>query len=180
MDAAPAERSLQIIRKRITDEAGIEWSFIAGSHTHEAPVLELSDEPGKGQGKFDASIRYYKQMEDGIVAAIKEANANLTPVNFATGKTTLTDFNRNRHTKIEPKPSDRELAVMRFDKPDGKTVAVLVNFTAHPTMVNSMVRKFSADWVGQMKNYVRKEMNCGVGLGMQGGVRRSIRERRTA
>src|ERR1017187_3121286 len=50
---APAERSLQIIRKRIKDEAAIEYSFIAGSHTHNGPVLELADAPGKGQGKFD-------------------------------------------------------------------------------------------------------------------------------
>ena len=45
---APAERSLQIIRNRIKAEAGIDYSFIAGSHTHNGPVLELSDEPGKG------------------------------------------------------------------------------------------------------------------------------------
>src|SRR5712692_8661436 len=38
---APAERSLQVIRKRIKDDANIEYSFIAGSHTHNGPVLEL-------------------------------------------------------------------------------------------------------------------------------------------
>ena len=31
---SPAEHSLQEIRKRIKDEAGIDYSFIAGSHTH--------------------------------------------------------------------------------------------------------------------------------------------------
>ena len=52
---APAEKSLQIIRNRIKAEAGIEYSFISGSHTHHGPVLELTDEPGKGKGKFDAA-----------------------------------------------------------------------------------------------------------------------------
>ena len=56
---APAERSLQIIRERLKDDLGIEHSFIAGSHAHHGPVLELTDEPGKGQGKFDASLRCY-------------------------------------------------------------------------------------------------------------------------
>src|SRR5215471_3378829 len=70
---APAERSLQNIRKRIKAEAGIEYSMIAGSHTHHGPVLELSNEDGKGKGRFDAALRYYVQMEDGIVAAILEA-----------------------------------------------------------------------------------------------------------
>ena len=41
---APAEKSLQAIRQRIKAEAGIDYSFIAGSHTHHGPVLELTDE----------------------------------------------------------------------------------------------------------------------------------------
>src|SRR6266513_782641 len=112
---SPSERSLQNIRQRIKADSGIKYSFIAGSHTHHGPVLELADEEGKGKGKFDAAIRYYQQMEDGIVAVITEANSKLTAAKMATGSVKLDGFNRNRHSKIEPKPVDRELAVMRFD-----------------------------------------------------------------
>ncbi len=166
---SPAERSLQIIRKRIKDEAGIEYSFIAGSHSHHTPVLELSDETGKGKGKFDASLRYYKQMEDGIVAAIIEANGKLFAAKMATGSVQLQGFNRNRHTKIEPKPSDRELAVMRFDDMNDKPIAVIVNFTAHPTTIPALTLKFSADFVGAMKMTIDKEMNV-TSLFMQGAA----------
>src|SRR5438445_6946176 len=38
---APAEKSLQHIRERIKSDAAIEYSMIAGSHTHHGPVLEL-------------------------------------------------------------------------------------------------------------------------------------------
>src|SRR5438105_11473142 len=103
---APAEHSLQAIRQRIKSEAGIDYSFIAGSHTHHGPVLELTDEVGKGKGKFDATLRYYKEMEDGIAGAILEANSKLKPAKMATGVKRL-ELNRNRHTKFEPKPSDR-------------------------------------------------------------------------
>jgi neutral ceramidase len=164
---SPAERSLQIIRKRIKDEAGIDYSIIAGSHSHHTPVLELSDEVGKGKGKFDASLRYYKQMEDGIVAAIVEANAKLVAAKMATGSVQLQGFNRNRHTKIEPKPSDRELAVMRFDDMNGKPIAVIVNFTAHPTTIPEMTLQFSADYVGAMKATIDKEMQV-TSVFMQG------------
>jgi hypothetical protein len=164
---SPAERSLQIIRKRIQEEAGIEYSFIAGSHTHHGPVLELSDQPGKGKGRFDAAIRYYRQLEEAIVAAILEANQKLAPARMATGSVQLEGFNRNRHTKLEPKPSDRELAVMRFDDASGKPMAVLVNFTAHPTMIPSSTLRFSADYVGAMKNAIRKETG-GAAIFMQG------------
>jgi hypothetical protein len=164
---APAERSLHSIRKRILEKAGIKDSFIAGSHTHHGPVLELSDEPGKGKGRFDAALRYYQQMEDAIVEAVLEANARLAPATLATGSIQLQGFNRNRHTKLEPKPSDRELAVMRFDDAAGKPVAILVNFTAHPTMIPSSTLQFSADYVGAMKDVIRKETGAAA-IFMQG------------
>src|SRR5207247_4211513 len=117
---SPSEKSLQNIRQRIKAESAIDYSFIAGSHTHHGPVLELSDAAGKGKGKFDAAIRYYKQMEDGIVAAIQDANDRLIGARMASGSIELDGFNRNRHTKIEPKPVDREMTVMRFDDLAGK------------------------------------------------------------
>ncbi|HYL99705.1 MAG TPA: hypothetical protein VEZ90_12180, partial [Blastocatellia bacterium] len=89
---SPAEHSLQAIRQRIKSEAGIDYSIIAGSHTHHGPVLELTDEPGKGQGRFDAALRYYKQLEDGIVGAILDANASLIPARLGTGSIQLEGF----------------------------------------------------------------------------------------
>jgi neutral ceramidase len=166
---SPAEHSLQIIRQRIQSEAGIEYSFIAGSHTHHGPVLELTDEPGKGKGKFDACIRYYKEMEDGIAGAIIEANRKIAPAKMATGSVRLEQFNRNRHTKFEPKPSDRELGVMRFDGTSGKPIAVVVNFTGHPTTIPAQTLKFSADYVGAMKATVEKEMGA-LAVFMQGSA----------
>jgi hypothetical protein len=166
---APAEKSLQRIRQRLKAEAGIEYSFIAGSHTHHGPVLELSDEPGKGQGRFDAALRYYRQMEDGVAAAVLEANEKLVPAKMAVGSVQLEGFNRNRHTKLEPKPSDRELAVMRFDDLSGKPLAVLINFAAHPTMIDAAILKFSADYVGALKTEVEKDLG-GVAIFMQGAA----------
>lgn len=164
---SPAEASLQRVRQRIKTEAGIEYSFIAGSHTHHGPVLELTDEPGKGRGRFDAALRYYSEMEDAIVAAIVEANSKLAPAKLAAGSVRLEGFNRNRHTKIEPKPSDRDLGVMRFDAADSRPIAILVNFTAHPTMIPATTLRFSADYVGAMKAEVEKQTGARV-IFMQG------------
>lgn len=164
---SPAEASLQRIRQRIKSEAGIEHSFIAGSHTHHGPVLELTDEPGKGKGRFDAALRYYKEMEDAIVAAILEADQKLVPAKMAVGSIQLDSFNRNRHTKQQQKPSDRELSVMRFDDAGGKTLAILVNFTAHPTTISATILRFSADYVGAMKSEVAQATGARV-LFMQG------------
>src|SRR5207245_2544501 len=66
----------------------------------------------------------------------------LAPAKMATGSVKLDGFNRNRHTKIEPKPVDRELGVLRLDDLSGKPIAVLVNFAAHPTMAPASTLKF--------------------------------------
>jgi hypothetical protein len=164
---SPSEKSLQNIRARI-QAAGIEHSFIAGSHTHHGPVLELSGEDGKGKGRFDSALRYYQQLEDAIVAAVVEADTKLRPAKLATGVVELDGFNRNRHTKLQPKPVDRTLTVMRLDDAaSGKPLAVLVNFTGHPTSIPAQTLKFSADYVGAMKDTVAMELGAAC-LFMQG------------
>jgi hypothetical protein len=165
---SPSEKSLQNIRQRIKSAAAIEHSFIAGSHTHHGPVLELSDEDGKGKGRFDAALRYYRQLEDAIVDAIVDADRSLVPAKLATGAVEIDGFNRNRHTKLQPKPVDRTLAVARLDHAaTGQPLAVIVNFTGHPTSVPSKTLQFSADYVGAMKATVEQEFG-GTAIFMQG------------
>ncbi len=166
---APGEASLQRIRQRLREEAGIEWSFIAGSHTHHGPVLELSDQPGRGQGRFDAALGYYRELEERIVEAILEANAHLKPARLATGVTALEGFNRNRHTKFGPEPVDRDLALLRLDQASGEPLAIVVNFAAHPTMIPSSRLEFSADWVGALKEGLRRRSGAAV-VFMQGAA----------
>jgi len=165
---APSEASLARIRERIRAGGGITSSIIAGSHTHHGPVVELADEPGQGRGKFEAAIRYGKHLEEGIVAAILAADAALRPARIATGATALEGFNRNRHSKIDPVPVDRTLAVLRCDDAEtGKPLALLVNFAAHPTSIPAETLKFSADYVGALRATVAEEWG-GQAVFMQG------------
>src|SRR5439155_9364487 len=79
----------------------------------------------------------------------------------------LDGFNRTRHTTTEPKPVNRELAVIRLDDLSGKPMAVLANFAAHPTMVPASTLKFSGDYVGAMKAAVEKATGA-TAIFMQG------------
>lgn len=165
---SPSEESLQRIRTRIATESGIPHSLIAGSHTHHGPVLELANRPGRGQGRFDAALRYYTKLENGIVSAIAEANDRLKPATLASGTTDVEGFNRNRHSKQPTPPLDKSLHVLRLDdSATGKTIAVLVNFTAHPTSLPDEVLKFSADYVGALRTEVQSVLG-GVTIFMQG------------
>ncbi len=67
-------------------------------------------------------------------------------------------MNRNRHTKREPKVTDPQLIVLRFDDQAGKPIAILVNFAAHPVMTDGKILKYSADYPGFLKNKVEAEL----------------------
>ena len=167
---SPSENSLQRIRARIAEQAGIEHSFIAGSHTHHGPVLELSDNKAKGKGRFDAAIRYYQQLEDEIVSCVLEADKALVQANLYVGSKDLTGFNRNRHSKIQPVPVDSLLGILRLDDAaTGKPLSVLVNFAAHPTVLPAERLEFSADYVGAMKRTIEKEAST-IAIFMQGAA----------
>lgn len=165
---SPQEDSLQRIRSKIKEKAGIEVSFIAGSHTHHGPVLELFDAPGRGRGRFDAAIRYNQQLEKAIIDSILQAHQAMVPAKLGHAGKELVGFNRNRHSRIRPAPVDTRLGVIRLDALEsGKNIATIVNFTGHPTNISSDVRKFSADYVGAMRARVGKDTQ-GIVVFMQG------------
>ena len=47
---------------------------------------------------------------------------------------------------------------MRFDDLEGKPIAILVNFAAHPVMTDEKILKYSADYPGFLKNKVEAEL----------------------
>lgn len=155
----PTEEMMKVIRQEIADKAGIRHVLITGSHTHHGPVIELTDEPGFGKGKFDVAVAYSKKLPELLVSAILAADKNLKPakVGVATEAVTL---NRNRQAKREPKATDPTLAVLRFDDEAGKPIAVLVNFAAHPVMTDTKILKYSADFPGFLKNKVEAELSA--------------------
>ncbi|MCL4177037.1 MAG: hypothetical protein KJ072_04740 [Verrucomicrobia bacterium] len=165
----PAESMMLRLRERIKAEAGVDHAFFGGSHTHHGPVLELTDAPGKGKGRFDAALRYYGELEEALGQVVFDAAGRLVPARLAVGATQLEGFNRNRHTKLQPKPVDRELAVLRVDDWDGKPIAVVVNFAAHPTSIPEQNLEWSADYPGALKSTVERELG-GVAVFMQGAA----------
>jgi len=153
----PTQAMMTKIRQAVKDKAGIEHVMISGSHSHHTPVIELTDQEGLGKGKFDDAVAYSQKLPDLLIEAILAADRSAKPAKLGVG-TAKTTYNRNRHTKRQPPATEPMLAVMRFDDEAGKPIAVLVNFAAHPTMINAMVLKFSADYPGAMKKKVEGEL----------------------
>lgn len=158
---SPREDMMVRIREAIRATSGVGHILISGSHTHHGPVIELLDEPGKGQGVFDDAVAYSKELESKIIQAINAAAADVRTAKIGWGARSV-PMNRNRHTKIDPKPVDTELGVIRLDDAEGKPIAVIVNYAAHPTMLDAADLRFSADWPGKMMDAVEEQLstNC--------------------
>ena len=92
-----------------------------------------------------------------MIDAILEADKALKPAKLGVAIESVT-LNRNRHTKREPRVTDPQLAVIRFDDLSDKPIAILVNFAAHPVMTEGKILKYSADYPGFLKNKVEAEL----------------------
>jgi neutral ceramidase len=158
---SPTDAMMLRIRDAIKKSSGIDFVLMSGSHTHHGPVIELLDEPGKGQGTFDDAVAYSKEMESRIIQAIDAAAADVRPAKIGWGTQSVA-MNRNRHSKQEPKPVDTELGVIRLDDLDSKPIVVIVNYAAHPTMLDGADLRFSAEWPGVMMTAVEQQLatNC--------------------
>jgi neutral ceramidase len=165
---SPTDAMLVRIRAAIQEQAGVGLTLISGSHTHHGPVIELLDEVGKGRGVFDDAVAYAQELEAKLIEVIVAAAADVQPARIGWGSKPVA-MNRNRHTKVEPKPTDPELGVIRFDTLDGQPLALVVNYAAHATMLDAADLRFSAEWPGQMMQAVeeRLQTNC---LFMQGAA----------
>ena len=157
----PTIAMMEKIRKEIKEKAGVDHVLITGSHSHHGPVLELTDQPGKGKGRFDDAVAYSTQYPNTLIEMIVEAANNAKPARLGIGKKNVS-LNRNRHTKRSPPATEPMLAVLRFDDESGKPIAVIVNFAAHPTMIDAMILKYSADYPGHMQRKVEEKLgaNC--------------------
>ena len=161
MGRSPTEAMMGRIRNAVKGTSGINYLMIVGSHTHYGPVIELLDKDGMGKGRFDDAVAYASEFERKVTQVVNQAAGKMQDVKIGWGSKEV-PYNRNRHWKAEPKPMDKELAVIRLDDMSGKPFAVIVNFAAHPTSLSPSQLLFSAEYPGQMMNAVEAELstNC--------------------
>lgn len=84
-----------------------------------------------------------------FVRLIVEADRDPVPIRIGTTSQHLPGWNRNRRSNDGV--VDGELTVTRIDKTTGEPLAVLVNFTAHPTFMTGQQMLFSGGWPGHLQ-----------------------------
>lgn len=95
-----------------------------------------------------------------FVDVIQRAEQNLQSVSVGTASRQIPGWNRNR--REDGGVTDDELTITRIDTLSGKPLAVLVNFTAHPTFLNEDDMLFSGGWPGQLQRTIEAVIGQGV------------------
>ncbi|HVU89558.1 MAG TPA: neutral/alkaline non-lysosomal ceramidase N-terminal domain-containing protein [Pirellulales bacterium] len=105
------------------------------------------------------NARVHEFVLSRLVEVIRQAERQLVGVSVGTTTKSIEGWNRNRRGGTV---TDNDLTVTRIDTADGKPLAVLINYTAHPTFMNEQDMLFSGDWPGHLQRTVESLVGEGV------------------
>ena len=154
--------SLNRLRESAKRSGGISCLLVAASHTHSAPVIQ--DEYKDGPPAWEQAAL------DKIGQSIQLVSGSLVEARIGTGTGvayighnrlrvnadgSVSWFERNV-TRIPTAPVDPMVSVIRVDKMDGSTLAILTQYACHPVVFGSDNLQYSADFPGVMNHVVEE------------------------
>jgi len=126
--------------------------LIATTHNHTSVGAHMKTPLAvPAMGFFDQKV--FDHLAAQIGTAIAEATKDMKPASFGLGKTALENWNRNRR-RTGGGLTDKTLGVLRFDGEDGNPIAIIVLWTAHPTLLDGEDMFISRDYPGAMVDAV--------------------------
>jgi len=151
------------VMKRLSAEGWKdEQVMLLPSHTHTSFDL-MALHPGNTFAIPQVGIFHKELFEhtaNQLAQAIRDAGRTLRPVRAGSSTVSVADRNRNRRRGLTL--HDTDLTVTRVDTTDGKPLAVLVNWTAHPTFMSEEDMLFSGDWPGHLQRTLEALIGQGV------------------
>jgi hypothetical protein len=151
------------IRAAVSKATGVPITNIRASatHTHSGPVPYKSwIEKG-----YQMVAPWFDNVAKWSAEAASEAIADLKPVEIRGGRGEC-HINANRRAitptgqrflGINPEGlCDREVIVLRLDRPEGEILGTIVNYACHPTIMGPPNRLITPDYPGMTKRVVEK------------------------
>jgi len=142
------------------------WSaaqvLLLPSHTHTS-IDMMALHPGNVFANPQAGIFHkelFERTAQCLAQAIRAAGQNRQPV--LVGSSTIAVAGRNRNRRRGLAVHDTDLTVTRVDTTSGHPLAVLVNWTAHPTFLSAADMLFSGDWPGHLQRTLEALIGQGV------------------
>lgn len=153
----------QAVSGRISRELGIpvDSIILAGEHVHSAPTPAGAYVKGT-----PPTLAYTAKLEDQAVEAVREAKANLQPARFgfATGQAYV-NVNRREYFPKQgwwwlgyngDGPSDKTVAVLKFETLAGKPIALFINYSVHGVVMGPDNLEVSGDLPGATSRFVEQ------------------------
>jgi len=149
------------IVQHVSRETGLSVTHIllAGTHTHGAPTPA-------GRGPLSAKqAAYSEKVEEAVVAAVRQAKAALQParVGASEGRASVAVNRRARLAdgrwwlgQNPDGPTDRTVAVVKFETPAGQPIALLVNYGVHGVVMGPRNLEITADLPGATSRFIEQ------------------------
>jgi hypothetical protein len=161
--AAELERTLGIPRLNF-------WWGV--THSHAAPEV---GPPGlhliKSRGLHQWNREYAAFARQSVILAVTEARGKLEPARISFGQgVAFANINRRAKDVTGPVflgfnpdgPADRQIGLIRLERPDGSPIALLANYAMHGTVMGGENLKVSGDAPGVVESYLEQKLNVPV------------------
>ncbi len=129
-----------------TKDVGLDHILLAATHTHSGPG---GYQKGWAIGRFLMGTyreEVFEQLSSTIADCIRKARQELVPAHISYGTGSAPELVRNRRS--DSGMSDATVGVVSIEKEQGGTIALIVNFGAHPTVLSPENRFYSGDYAG--------------------------------
>jgi len=163
--AAELQHTTGITRKQFW------WSV---THTHSAPEIgppAMSKVFLANRFNHEWDREYTQQLTSALIQAVKDAKAKLEPARLQTGLG-MSMANINRRAKdvdgkvslgLNPDgPADRQIGLIRIERPDGSLLALVANYAIHGTVMSGDNKLISGDAPGIVSAYLEEKLNATV------------------
>lgn len=134
------------IRRAFAENTGLpeESLFLFATHTHSAPNLWDNRAAALLSGGA-CRDEYVSMLKDAVLSAAAGALESMEPAEFASGREWAPEYVRNR---VRGEPVDAWLEWFAVRKLSGDEVCVLVNYSAHATVLGASNMLISGDYPG--------------------------------
>lgn len=148
-----AQETLEFLKK----ETGIpeEYIFLCATHTHGTTPLSMELYKGDSNA-YKKCRRWYEDIKETLLETVKRARKAMVPakVGYGTGRSFI---NANRDGMFHgtsrlginyDRPSDHTIHLVRLETPEGKNIALIVNYACHAVVMNGCLKGLTTPLTG--------------------------------
>lgn len=156
------------LQKRFSVEPRNFWWSV--THTHSAPEIGprgVYDALLKGRSDHEWDQEYTQFVISRLIAGVQQAREQLQPARLQTGLG-FSAANINRRARdldgtvtlgLNPDgPTDRQIGILRLEKPDGSPIAIVANYAIHGTVLSGKSELISGDAPGVAAAHVEQKI----------------------